>query len=106
MSERIHTDDQSTELWRHFQRGRAYQSQRGLTKMLPLCVKFYEGDQWAPPTKNTKNLPRPVVNFTKMICRSKKSAILSTPVRIRYSTFDPNRDVDPPTTVAIDICRT
>lgn len=94
MSEQIHTDDQSTELWRHFQRGRSFQSQRGLTKMLPLCVKFYEGDQWAPPTKNTKNLPRPVVNFTKMICRSKKSAILSTPVRIRYSTFDPNRDVD------------
>ncbi len=94
MSERIHTDDQSTELWRYFQRGRAFQSQRGLTKMLPLCVKFYEGDQWAPPTKNTKNLPRPVVNFTKMICRSKKSAILSTPVRIRYSTFDPNRNVD------------
>lgn len=94
MSERIHTDDQSTELWRFFQRGRAYQSQRGLTKMLPLCVKFYEGDQWAPPTKNTKNLPRPVVNVTKMICRSKKSAILSTPVRIRYSTFDPRNNVD------------
>ena len=94
MSDRIHTDDQSTELWRFFQRGRAYQSQKGLTKLLPLCVKFYEGDQWAPPTKNTKNLPRPVVNFTKMICRSKKSAILSTPVRIRYSTFDPSQDVD------------
>ena len=91
---RIQEEEQSTELWRYFQRGRAYQSARGLTKMLPLCVKFYEGDQWAPPTKNTKNLPRPVVNITKMICRSKKSAILSTPVRIRYSAFDSTQDVE------------
>ena len=87
-------EERTTELWRDFQRGRAYQDERGLTRTLPLCVKFYEGDQWAAPTKNTKNLPRPVVNITKMICRSKKSSILSTPVRIRYSTFDPSQDVD------------
>lgn len=87
-------EERTTELWRDFQRGRAYQDERGLTRTLPLCVKFYEGDQWAAPTKNTKNLPRPVVNITKMICRSKKSSILSTPVRIRYSTFDPAQDVD------------
>ncbi len=87
-------EERVTDLWRDFQRGRAYQSERGLTKLLPLCVKFYEGDQWAPPTKNTRNLPRPVVNITKMICRSKKSGILSTPVRIRYSAFDASTDVD------------
>ena len=91
--DRYSAEERVTDLWRDFQRGRAYQSERGLTKLLPLCVKFYEGDQWAPPTKNTRNLPRPVVNITKMICRSKKSAILSTPVRLRYSTFDPARDV-------------
>ena len=94
MSDQRYTaEERVTDLWRDFQRGRAYQSERGLTKLLPTCVKFYEGDQWAPPTKNTKNLPRPVINITKMICRSKKSAILSTPVRLRYSTFDPSRDV-------------
>ena len=92
--DRYIAEERSTELWRDFQRGRSYQSERGLTRMLPLCVKFYEGDQWAPPTKNTKNLPRPVVNITKMICRSKKSAILSTPVRLRYSTFEPSQNVD------------
>lgn len=91
--DRYNAEERVTDLWRDFQRGRAYQSERGLTKLLPLCVKFYEGDQWAAPTKNTKNLPRPVVNITKMICRSKKSAILSTPVRLRYNTFDPARDV-------------
>lgn len=91
--DRYSAEERVTDLWRDFQRGRAYQSERGLTKLLPLCVKFYEGDQWAAPTKNTKNLPRPVVNVTKMICRSKKSSILSTPVRLRYNTFDPARDV-------------
>ena len=94
MNERKSPEETTTELWRCFQRGRAYQAERGLTKMLPLCVKFYEGDQWAPPTKNTRNLPRPVVNITKMICRSKRSSILSTPVRIRYSGFDATSNVD------------
>lgn len=82
-------EEQVTRLWRMFQNGRAYQSGRHLTERLPLYVRFYEGDQWPAPTKNTKNLPRPVVNVTKMICRSKKSAILGTPVRITYKC---NRD--------------
>ena len=76
-----------SELWRLFRRGREYQRAKGLTRTLPMCVRFYEGDQWAPPTKNTRNLPRPVVNLTKMICRSKKSAILSTPLRICYRAY-------------------
>lgn len=75
-----------TELWTLFRNGRAYQSARHLTVKLPLYVRFYEGDQWPTPTKSTRNLPRPVVNITKMICRSKKSAILSTPVRIVYKS--------------------
>ncbi|MBE6588827.1 MAG: hypothetical protein E7643_01490 [Ruminococcaceae bacterium] len=88
MNERERELERVTELWRMFRRGREYQSSKGLSRILPLCVRFYEGDQWAPPTKNTRNLPRPVVNFTKMICRSKKSAILSTPQRILYRSYD------------------
>ena len=83
-----------TELWKMFRRGREYQSAKGLSRTLPMCVRFYEGDQWAPPTKNTRNLPRPVVNFTKMICRSKKSAILSTPQRIVYHSYDGSVDTE------------
>ena len=71
-------------LWDDYRNGRAYQSSIGLTKKLPLFVRFYEGDQWPKPTKNTKNLPRPVINIIKMFCRNKKSAILSTPVKICY----------------------
>ena len=62
--------DESTEvtaLWDDYQNGVAYQSSIGLSRNLPNFVKFYEGDQWAPTTKNTKNMPRPVVNIIKMI---------------------------------------
>ncbi len=85
-SERYDKEQKLTDLWKLFQNGRAYQSSKKLTTKLPMFVRFYEGDQWPAPTKNTRNLPRPVVNITKMICRSKKSAILSTPVRIVYKS--------------------
>lgn len=87
-------DVETTALWDDYERGRAYQSSTGLAKNLPKFVKFYEGDQWAPPTKNTKNLPRPVVNIIKMICRNKKSAILSVPVKIIYQTENEAVDVE------------
>ena len=94
MNEREAAQEHVTELWKMFRRGREYQSAKGLSRILPACVRFYEGDQWAPPTKNTKNLPRPVINFTKMICRSKKSAILSTPQRIVYRSYDGGVDTE------------
>ncbi len=85
---------ETTELWDLYQDGLAYQAATKLSTNLPKFVKFYEGDQWAAPTKNTKNLPRPVVNIIKMICRSKKSAILSTPVKIIYRAEDDMADVE------------
>ncbi len=83
-----------TQLWSDYQNGLSYQANCGLSKNLPTFVKFFEGKQWAEPTKNTKNLPRPVVNVIKMICRNKKSAILSAPVRIVYSAEDEMADVE------------
>ncbi len=85
---------ETTELWDLYQDGLAYQAATKLSTNLPKFVKFYEGDQWAAPTKNTKNLPRPVVNIIKMICRSKKSAILATPVKIIYRAEDDMADVE------------
>ena len=85
---------ETTPLWDDYQNGLNYQQTSGLAKNLPKFVKFYEGDQWAAPTKNTKNLPRPVVNIIKMICRNKKSAILSAPVKIIYRAEDENISVD------------
>ena len=94
IKERYATDSETTTLWDDYQNGLAYQSSVGLSKKIPKFVKFYEGDQWAAPTKNTKNLPRPVVNIIKMICRNKKSAILSTPVRIIYRAEDEMANVE------------
>ncbi len=83
-----------TSLWDDYQNGLAYQQSSGLASNLPKFVKFYEGEQWPKPTKNTKNLPRPVVNIIKMICRNKKSAILSVPVKIIYRAEDDTADVE------------
>lgn len=83
-----------TSLWQDYQNGLAYQATSGLSKNLPTFVDFYEGKQWAKPTKNTKNLPRPVVNIVKMICRNKKSSILATPVKIIYKAEDDMADVE------------
>lgn len=94
LSERIDTASEVTSLWEDYQNGLAYQQSSGLAKNLPKFVKFYEGDQWPAPTKNTKNLPRPVVNIIKMICRNKKSAILSVPVKIIYRAEDDMADVE------------
>lgn len=70
------------------------QLRMGLRVKIPECVDFYEGRQWPPATENTKNLPRPVVNVVKMICRSKKGAILSTPVKIHYKSYSPYTDIE------------
>lgn len=88
------TERDTTTLWEDYQNGLTYQQNSGLAKNLPIFVNFYEGKQWAAPTKNTKNLPRPVVNIVKMICRSKKSAILSTPVKIIYKAENESADVE------------
>lgn len=83
-----------TTLWQDYQNGLDYQVSTGLAKKLPIFVKFYEGEQWAAATERTKNLPRPVINIIKMICRNKKSAILSTPVKIVYKAEDERADVE------------
>lgn len=62
----------------------AYQNAIGLPTTVPECVRFYEGNQWPAPTKNTKFFPRPVVNIVEMNCNNKKSQVLSSPIKIVY----------------------
>lgn len=88
----MHGSNTAAEIWKQYQKGIDYQNRIGLRANLPTFVDFYEGKQWPAPTKNTKNLPRPVVNIIKMICRNKKAAIVSAPVRIVYKSHD--KDVD------------
>jgi hypothetical protein len=72
----------------------AYQTSIGLRTTIPECVKFYEGDQWAPATKNTKYFPRPVVNIIEMNVNNKKSQVLSSPIKIVYKSDNKEALVD------------
>lgn len=94
IKKRYDVNEETTTLWDDYQNGLSYQASSGLSKKLPEFVRFYEGKQWAAPTKNTRNLPRPVVNIIKMICRGKKSAITAAPVRIIYRAEDETVDVE------------
>ena len=85
---------ETTTLWEDWKNCQAYHASIGLSSNLPKYIDFYEGKQWPAATENTKNLPRPVVNIIKMICRNKKSAILSTPVKIIYEAEEEIADID------------
>jgi len=75
-----------TDLWKDYEEGRAYQSAIGIAGAIPENIRFVEGRQWAPTTEATAHLPRPVINITKMVVRSKKAAILATPVKLVFCT--------------------
>lgn len=94
-----------TALWRDYQHGLDYQVQSGLAKNLPEFVRFFEGKQWPAPTKLTRNMPRPVVNIIKMICRNKKAAIGASRTRIVYSTPRSGVDVESFNRFSDYICR-
>ncbi len=85
--------DIALRLWELYENALSYQTSMGIRRRIPEYVRFYEGDQWPAPTRNTKNLPRPVINIVKMICRLKKSAILSSPIRIIYKCADKSVNV-------------
>lgn len=94
MSElKFNLDERLGAIREDYERGIAYQGSLGITKDFPKFVRFYEGKQWPKPTKNTRNLPRPVINFTKMICRNKKSAILAKRLRLVYKAENAQVDV-------------
>ena len=81
-----------TDIWKAYQEGLLYQGKIGLREDIPKNVDFFEGRQWPAPTEATKNLPRPVVNIVKMICRNKKAALLSVPPRLVYKADNGSAD--------------
>lgn len=94
MALRKRSNGEVTKLWEMYENGIDYQIKSGIRFKIPQNIDFYEGRQWPAPTENTKNLPRPVVNIVKMICRSKKSSILSSPVRILYKSYSKKADTE------------
>lgn len=82
-----------THLYKMYEDGIDYQNRIGIRESIPTNIKFFEGNQWPRPTESTRNLPRPVINIIKMICRSKKSAILSTPVKVSFKSYTQGVDI-------------
>lgn len=85
---------EETLLWQLYQEGINSQISLGIRQSIPVYVDFYEGRQWPNPTQSTKNLPRPVVNIIKMICRGKKAAILNSPVKLTFKSYSPMIDIE------------
>ncbi|MCE5227875.1 MAG: hypothetical protein LLG05_18705 [Porphyromonadaceae bacterium] len=71
-------------IYKEFQEDINYKTKMGFTSNWPENVRYKEGNQWAPPTERTKNMPRPVINQCDFICENKKSNILSQSVKIIY----------------------
>ena len=88
MSKKIDYIEHANNVWKMYQEGVDYQTSSSLARILPECVRFYEGKQWPDATEATKIYPRPTINITKMIVKGKKSGILSSDVSIVYSCDD------------------
>ena len=73
-----------TKLWEMYRNGSDYQTSLNLPETVKTNVAFYEGRQWAAPTKATANMPRPVVNMVKFVCRNKRARLTLTPVKLVY----------------------
>lgn len=71
---------QETAVWQDHQTGLAWQRSMGFDVNFPLYVRFKEGDQWPPATRRTRNLPRPVFNMVEMFIRTKRAAVLDSPL--------------------------
>lgn len=80
-------EEKVTEIWQEWEAVQAYQQSLGLPDMMRQCVEYYEGRQWAAPTKDTRLLPRPVFNICAMIADNKKAQILNAPIKLVYSAF-------------------
>lgn len=71
---------QETAAWLDHRNGQAWQRSMGFDVNFPQYVRFKEGDQWPPATRRTRNLPRPVFNMVEMFIRTKRAAVLDSPL--------------------------
>lgn len=74
-----------TTLWQQYEYGQEYQRALGLNEKFRNFVAFKEGEQWAPATARTRNLPRPVFNMVEMFIRQKRAHVLNQCVMLSYT---------------------
>ncbi len=77
-------EERLSDLWRMYRKGKDYQASLDLPRTIKENVAFYEGKQWGRVTPATKNMPRPVVNMVKFVCRNKRARLALSPVKLVY----------------------
>ena len=75
-----------TSIYNEYLQAKKYFSQMELDTVVPMCVDFYEGRQWGKVTEKTKKLPRATFNLIEMIVNSKISTMLSSPLKIVFTS--------------------
>lgn len=88
MSTDQNKETEITEVWKQYDNGRNYLDTVGLSKIIPKCVRYYEGKQWPAVVSGTEHLPRPVINFSKFVSRNKKSNVVNVPVKVAFRAED------------------
>ena len=82
------------QIWRWHDNCVSYRAELGLSQLLPKCVRYVEGNQWAKPTTDTEDYPRPVINILENIMLNKKAQVLPSPIKIAYRAWDANAAVE------------
>jgi len=78
----------NTTIWEEFEEGVRYADNMGFTKEFPKITEYKEGKQWPAPTNNTKNLPRPVFNITKMFIDRKRANVTNQTMSINFKASE------------------
>lgn len=76
--------EHANDVWKDFEDAKEYQSIEQLPSKFKENRNFYNGIQWAKPTKNTMHLPRPVFNICELIVENKVSNVLGSPVKLNF----------------------
>ena len=81
-------------IFEEWKRDENYKAKMRFAQDWPEYVRFKEGKQWPPVTKNTKNIPRITVNKCDFIIKNKKSNILSRGIKLIYGVKEVPENMD------------
>lgn len=83
-------EERTTKIWKEYQDCIAFRKKTGIEDNVRLWRDFYEGRQWGEWNKTEEDKPRPQFNFCEMVTDNKVSGILSTPLRVVFTSNGKN----------------
>jgi len=90
-------------IWTRYEDGLNYKRSEGHLDDCRTNVDFYEGRQWPPSTKLTRNIPRPVFNICRQIVDHKVSAVMADNIRMVFKPEETGMEDAEPDEAAADI---